>query len=423
MESGEVRRRFGRCPYCRAMIYQDPEAVIYYCTKCRTPIRGAASNQKSGPAQHDVLLCSFMHPGRVFLWCIFTAGKKPEPTEDMNHALSRLEILSADTASVFSDELDACLKQASVLDVHGNQPPLFGNPILTANSRDDARVYSNGHDEHRPLSRRTRRSACSDSFVLRYGVFMSTHSETEDGLSSPRNACGRQRRRSLVGLEEVETSIGRSRPAAPRVAPSSPLTDPAFQRDLLRSLDSLRGLIVAIEPAASVGARAAAARRGARFFRRLESHLAQALPPQEHAPRRNAGGSSTGSSPSSASSTAGGRSERRRHHHCRPVLGGAPFLVCGSCSELLQVPAATLLSRRKVARLRCSGCDEVLELTAPAGVAGLAPQQTTPTSSSALPESDEPGSCNSSERCAGAQPLHRALGYSSPSPLLQSRRY
>jgi hypothetical protein len=101
-------------------------------------------------------------------------------------------------------------------------------------------------------------------------------------------------------------------------------------------------------------------------------------------------------------------------------LGGAPFLVCESCSELLQVPAATLLSRRKVARLRCGGCDEVLELTAPAaGVAASASQQTTSTStsSSALPESD-PGSCNSSAFAGGgAQPLHRALG----SPLLQSR--
>jgi len=48
MESGEIRKRFGRCPYCRAMIYQDTEAVIYYCSKCRTPIRGtAALNLKS----------------------------------------------------------------------------------------------------------------------------------------------------------------------------------------------------------------------------------------------------------------------------------------------------------------------------------------------------------------------------------------
>ena len=205
---------------------------------------------------------------RVFLFCICSSGKNPEPTEETDNALSRLEILSADTASVFSDELDACRTQASALDVHGDQPPLLSSSTscsgLTANSRGggDARVYSNGQDERRPSSRRTRRAACSDSFVLRYGVFMSAQSETEEGFPSPRNACGRQRRRSLVGLQELETSISWSRQQVPpsRVAPS-PRADLAFQRDLLGTLDSLRGLIAAIEPASSTGARAAAARR------------------------------------------------------------------------------------------------------------------------------------------------------------------
>ncbi|CAN6327855.1 unnamed protein product [Urochloa humidicola] len=376
------------------MIYQDPEAVIYYCSKCRTPIR----------------------------------GKNLEATEE--NALSGLEILSADTASVFSDDVDAYQNPATVLDVHGDQqqPPLFSNPSSysnsTANSRVDDRVHSNGHDEKlRPSSRRTRRSACSDSFVLRYGVFMSSRSETEGGFSSsPRSANGRQRRRSLAGIQELEASTaGWSRPAAP---PPSPLADPAFQRDLLRSLDALRGLIAAIEPPASNGATAAAARRGARFFRRLETRLARAEYPST---RRNAGGGSAGSS-SSASSTAGGHGEqrRRKQHHCRPFLGGAPFVVCGGCSELLMVPATTLLSRRKVARMQCGGCDEVLDLMAPTGVAGSAASyHTTLTSSSVLPEPDDPGSCSGSVGGGGAQPLplHRALGYSSPSPLLQSRRY
>ncbi|CAN6337285.1 unnamed protein product [Urochloa humidicola] len=401
MESGEIRTRFGRCPYCRAMIYQDPDAVIYYCSKCRTPIR----------------------------------GKNAEPTAETDHALSRLEILSADTASVFSDELDAWRNPAaSVLGVHGDdqQPPLLSNhpnksfSSSTPDSRGDTRVYSNGRDDElRPSSPRTRRSACSDSFVLRYGVFMASRSETEEGFSppssSPRSACGRRRRRSLVGLQELEAStVCWSRPS-PR---PSPLADPAFQRDLLRSLDDLRGLIAVIEPPASTGcARASAARRrGARFFRRLETHLARAgtLPAQERAPRRNAG---------SSSSMAGGRCERRRRQHCRPVQGGAPFVVCGGCSELLMVPAATPLPRGRLARMRCGGCDEVLELTAPEpkGVAGSAPDQTNQASSSfAPPESGDPGGCNgSSVYGGGAQtvPLHRALGYSSPSPLLQSRRY
>ena len=40
MQAEEVKSRFGRCPYCRAMIYQDLTAIIFYCSKCRTPIRG-----------------------------------------------------------------------------------------------------------------------------------------------------------------------------------------------------------------------------------------------------------------------------------------------------------------------------------------------------------------------------------------------
>ncbi|KAF8719460.1 hypothetical protein HU200_024180 [Digitaria exilis] len=349
MESGASRMRFGRCPYCRAMIYQDPEAAIYYCSKCRTPIR----------------------------------GKNPEPTEEMDHALSRLEILSADTAAVFSDDLDACPEQVSVL----NQPPLFSNnpkpcSNSTANRRDNARSYSNGQeqDERRPLSRRTRRPACSDSIVLRYGVFTSTHLEAaEEGFSPPpRNACGRRRQRSLAGLQELETSIGcwSSRPAPPRVAPS-PLVDPAFHRDLLRSLDSLRSLIAAIEPASTGGATAAAARR-------------PLLPPAGVA--HLAGASRRGPRARPAHGVVVGIGVRRRkHHHCLPVFGGTPFVVCRGCYELLQVPATTtLLSRRKVARFRCGGCEEVLQLRAPAVVAGSGPYRTTWTAS-AMSESDDAG--------------------------------
>ena len=40
MQTEEGKSRFGRCPYCRAMIYQDLSATIFYCSRCRTPIRG-----------------------------------------------------------------------------------------------------------------------------------------------------------------------------------------------------------------------------------------------------------------------------------------------------------------------------------------------------------------------------------------------
>ncbi|CAD6271801.1 unnamed protein product [Miscanthus lutarioriparius] len=334
MESGEIKMRFGRCPYCRTMIYQNPEAVIFFCSKCRTPIR----------------------------------GKNPVPTEQIDQALSRLEILS---------------------------------------------------DRLRPFSRRTRRpsGSDSDSSVLRYGMLMITDSEAEEGFSSPRNACERQlrrRRRSLLGSQAFETSIASSGQEPYGVVAPSPLRGPAFNNELLNALDNLRGLIAAIEPASS--SRRASAPHDAHLFRRLESQLARALHVDGRGHRRNA--SSTGSS---SSSSGGYRSERRKNH-CRPVLGGAPFLVCGSCSELLQAPATTGLPRGKVVRLRCGGCEDMLEMTAvTAGAGGSALHKTTRA---------DPGSCNSGACGDGAraqqlppQPLHRALGYSSPSPLLQSRRY
>ncbi|XP_062179472.1 uncharacterized protein LOC133884119 [Phragmites australis] len=425
MESGEIRMRFGRCPYCRAMFYRNPNEVIYYCSKCRTPIR----------------------------------GKNPEPRNETDHALNRLEILSADTVSVFSDVLNACHKQASVLDGDGDQPLLFssstscsdfnahsqdvapasssssspcpnggfsparvGHPLnngvpLSARC-DDHRIGSNEQDELRLLSRRTRRPSSSDSSVLRYGVFMSTDSETGEESSTTTNACerwGQQRRRSFLRLQELHMSIGLSWPEQSGVS-ASPLTDPEFHRELLLALDKLRGLIAAVVPASSSGR--AEARRNARLFHRLESHLPRALPPVEQGLHRKA--SSTGFSWSSS----GGHSERQKHH-CRPVLGGAPFAVCLGCSELLQTPTIVLPSRRKVARLRCGGCEAVLEVRVAAGFAALA-HQTTRTSSA--PRASDSGSCNSGLSGAGAQelppqPLHVALGYSSPSLLLQSRRY
>ncbi|KAL6609780.1 hypothetical protein ACP70R_039749 [Stipagrostis hirtigluma subsp. patula] len=408
MQTGEIRMRFGRCPYCRAMICRSPDEVVFHCSKCRTPIR----------------------------------GKNPEPTDECGNALNSIDILTADAASVFSDELDACHIRGSALDVddgftansqgiapaHSSSSPRYGGfrsarqvHSVSNGARSGARhgpVDADEQDELRPLSRRTRRPSSYDASVLRYGLLMPTGPETDEGISSPGNACERrrrrqqQRRRSLLGSQELETATGLSELEQPGVA-ASPLADPAFHRELLHALDYLRGLVAAIEPATPSSA-TAAARRGARFFRRLESRLARALPPDEHRPRRNA--SSTGSSGSSST-------ERLRKHHCRPVLGGAPFVVCGSCSELLQTPATTLQSRRGAARVRCGGCEQVLELTVPA-VAGVAcsGRQTTPTL--CVPRVPETGSINGGLSGDGSpELLYRVLGYCSPSSLLQSRRY
>ncbi|WVZ98960.1 hypothetical protein U9M48_044330 [Paspalum notatum var. saurae] len=451
-ESEEIRMRFGRCPYCRTMIFQSPEAVIFFCSKCRTPIRGAAAAY-CNPSSIGLFFSSFRALDVLFLASCFSAsaGKNPVPTEGIDHALSRLEILSVDTESVFSNEPDDChnkLAPSPGVDIDADQPPFFQQDVAPAPSSstpappggfgsarrrrghslnngafrgvrcDDGFVDSNDQEKLRPLSRRMRRPSSSDSSVLRYGVLMPTDSETDQGLCSPRNAYERlrRRRRSLRGSQEFDTSAGML--SRQGTAPSpSPLGDPAFNMELLHALDSLRGLIAAIEPASRSGGGSAGARRDAHAFRRLESRLAR-----EFGHRRTSASSGTDSS--SPSSSCGGHSRgERRKSHCRPVLGGAPFLVCGGCSELLQAPATTALSCGKVARLRCGGCQEVLlRLTVPAGARGSAPHKTA-RAVSPPPRPEHPASCNSSACGDSAQPLHRALGYSSPSPLLQSRRY
>ncbi|KAH0464772.1 hypothetical protein IEQ34_004875 [Dendrobium chrysotoxum] len=46
--------------------------------------------------------------------------------------------------------------------------------------------------------------------------------------------------------------------------------------------------------------------------------------------------------------------------HCRPVSGGAPFVICYRCYKLLQLPADFLVSTKRIHKLRCGSCHEVL---------------------------------------------------------------
>uniref|UniRef100_A0ACD5T9W6 Uncharacterized protein n=1 Tax=Avena sativa TaxID=4498 RepID=A0ACD5T9W6_AVESA len=444
MPAGGTKTRFGRCPYCRAMICQNTSAAVYYCSKCRTPIR----------------------------------GKNTEPTEDeADKALSRLEILSAvDTASVFSDEeLDASCTQASVTDDDGDQPtPLscgyssnsdansqgvtasspspyrggFGSPrdgtsrsnggvsdnhVVTSDRQEEVRSVKDRVTELRVSSRRTRRaSSASDPTILRCRDFSVPDQETA------RNAGEQQLRRSPMSSRELGTSVSMSG-LDPSAVTASPLSDPAFQRDLLHALDKLRGMLVSIElqprPASS-SARGALTRRESRLFRRMESQLARELPAayaaEAHAPRRKARNYATAGSGSwSSASSSSGQGARSRKRHCFPVHGAAPFVVCGECSKLLQAPNSLAPSRRGVTKLRCGGCGEVLELRS-AGIATHARRASR--ACSATRESGS-GSCHGSdelERAASsgggeqqvpALLLYRALGFDSMSPLLQSQRY
>ncbi|KAI4369842.1 hypothetical protein MLD38_018244 [Melastoma candidum] len=44
----------------------------------------------------------------------------------------------------------------------------------------------------------------------------------------------------------------------------------------------------------------------------------------------------------------------------QPIAGGAPFLACGSCFELLQLPRGELLDVKKGGKFRCGACNTVI---------------------------------------------------------------
>lgn len=58
----------------------------------------------------------------------------------------------------------------------------------------------------------------------------------------------------------------------------------------------------------------------------------------------------------------------------RPVLGGAPFVICYKCFEMLHMPADFLISTKKLNKLKCRACSEILPLPFPAARAPPVPQ-------------------------------------------------
>uniref|UniRef100_A0A1D1XST2 Uncharacterized protein At5g05190 n=1 Tax=Anthurium amnicola TaxID=1678845 RepID=A0A1D1XST2_9ARAE len=51
---------------------------------------------------------------------------------------------------------------------------------------------------------------------------------------------------------------------------------------------------------------------------------------------------------------------KRSGQSCKPISGGAPFIVCNNCSELLEVPHKLLSVRKNVYKLRCGSCSQVI---------------------------------------------------------------
>ncbi|CAN6169261.1 unnamed protein product [Urochloa humidicola] len=64
--------------------------------------------------------------------------------------------------------------------------------------------------------------------------------------------------------------------------------------------------------------------------------------------------------PSSAPRKPAAKRRPAPRNHCRPVLKGAPFIVCSSCFKLVQVPADFAIATRTVRKLRCGACSTVL---------------------------------------------------------------
>ncbi|RCV27886.1 hypothetical protein SETIT_5G360900v2 [Setaria italica] len=445
MQAEEVKSRFGRCPYCRAMIYQDLTAIIFYCSKCRTPIR----------------------------------GKNPRPTDETEYALAQLEILSADTASVFSDDVEPSNPRSAwaVDDDDDGRPSLasrsttgrssvptrqdtgaassssayrgFGSvrdgarsgPLSSSMNRDDrteaARRGSPLHGrvtELRPSSRRTRRSSSGDVDVRSDGG-----SGTDSESDVP--AMPYRRRASPLSSQELEVASVLSGLEPTVNLEKSPLSDPAFQKDLLHALDNLRKLIAAVDHPRSIeghwqgmmprlsaschdggGGKRTITRRSSRLMRRLESQLTRALPGER--PRRDASASSSSSASSVSSSRRGG--PRARAHHCRPLLGGTPFVVCDECKEILQLPAALPVGR--ASRLKCGGCGEAFELTLPASGSTDHPKKIFSAPQPAVGGGEDTEYARAWSNLSGEQPgqvgpLHRVLGYSSVSSVLRSQRY
>lgn len=50
-------------------------------------------------------------------------------------------------------------------------------------------------------------------------------------------------------------------------------------------------------------------------------------------------------------------------HHLRPMAGGAPFITCYYCLKLLQIPAEFLLLKRRCNQLKCGHCSKILEFS------------------------------------------------------------
>jgi Probable zinc-ribbon domain len=127
-----------------------------------------------------------------------------------------------------------------------------------------------------------------------------------------------------------------------------------------------------------------------------------------------------------------------RKHICRPIFGGTPYVICGNCFTLLQVPSTILIAKKRLVELQCGSCSEVLGVPLPlkkftdkkvvtdlhgTGMQrGPVPSNTNYGASCSRSYSIGGESAFSGQEEATLSSLHRLMGYNSATELLYSHK-
>lgn len=115
--------------------------------------------------------------------------------------------------------------------------------------------------------------------------------------------------------------------------------------------------------------------------------------------------------------------------YCRPVYNGAPFVVCYKCRKLLQLPADFLVTRKRLHKLKCGSCSQILlfsfrpkdvheTIHPPSEVENFKQKDDSMSSSSISMSEQKLNVSRSSSYSVRQSRLHRLMGYTSATELL-----
>ncbi|EPS69409.1 hypothetical protein M569_05358 [Genlisea aurea] len=108
-----------------------------------------------------------------------------------------------------------------------------------------------------------------------------------------------------------------------------------------------------------------------------------------------------------------------------PVSGGAPFVGCYNCWEVLQIPAEFIIIKKRYHKLMCGSCKKVLRFTLSKD-AQLAPwpaKDSVPPLMAAVSSSQRGNMRKGKEEAvqeSSTSPLHHLMGYASPSQVMDN---